>query len=209
MAQVKICGITTSDSLHAAIDAGAAMIGFVHVPSSPRYISPQAAAALCAQMPAHINAVSLLADADDAAVQAALTHVNPDFIQLHGQESLSRMAALRALRPIIRAVPVATADDVAAAQTLAPQVDMLLLDAKPPAGATRTGGHGKVFDWALLQGIDFAAPWMLSGGLTPQNVAEAIRLTRAPWVDVSSGVEDMPGRKNNHKITAFIQAAMA
>ncbi len=216
-ARVKICGLTTPDAVSACIEAGADFIGLVLFPRSPRNLSLDAAAALAARARGHTRIVTLLVDPDAELLAAVATRIRPDIVQLHGHESPEDIAGARMLVPaaqIWKACAVATPQDVAASSRfLAPgtHADLILFDAKPPPGAALPGGNGLSFDWTILKALpasygpepDFA----LAGGLTPQNVAEAVSLTRAPIVDVSSGVESAPGIKDAVLIRDFIHAA--
>jgi phosphoribosylanthranilate isomerase len=211
MTRVKICGLSTPQTLDVALDAGADMVGLVFHPKSPRFVTPATAAALAGRVRARAQVVALVVDADDALLAGLVDQVRPDLLQLHGQESPARVAAIRAATglPVVKALGVSTRDDLAALAAYAGIADHLLLDAKPPKDAAYPGGHGKPFDWAILDGLDPALRYMLSGGLTPTLVGEAIRRVR-PWgVDVSSGVESSPGVKDPDLIRAFIAAARA
>jgi phosphoribosylanthranilate isomerase len=206
---VKICGIAESAAADAALRAGADFAGLVFHPKSPRYVRPEQASALAARLRGRIRLVALLADAGDEEIAVAVTAAKPDFLQLHGQESPTRVAAVRARFgvPVIKALAVAEAADFAAVPAYEAAADMLLFDAKAPPAATRSGGHGAAFDWQLIEGRKFSQPWLLAGGLTPDNVARAIRATDASGVDVSSGVETAPGVKSPDAIRAFVAAA--
>jgi len=208
---VKICGLKTPDAVEAAIDGGADMVGFVFFPPSPRALHIHEAAALCAPVPKGITKVGLFVNPEDALLADVLANVPLDLIQLHGKETPARVldVSTRFAKPVMKALAIATADDVATARAFEPVVDRLLFDAKPPKGATRPGGNALAFDWGLLDGATWSVPWLLAGGLTPDNVAAALRLTRAPGVDVSSGVEDAPGIKSTAKIRAFLAAAQS
>lgn len=205
---VKICGLSTPETLEAAIAAGADMAGFVFFEKSPRHLSLETARALGAQAAGRIRKVALTVDADDAALAAIVEALAPDLLQLHGAETPSRVREVKARfgLPVIKAVGVATAGDVEAANAYEGVADLLLFDAKPQANSMVPGGAGVSFDWELLRNID-AANWMLSGGLDPENVAGAIRRTGAQAVDVSSGVERERGVKDAAKIAAFVAAA--
>jgi phosphoribosylanthranilate isomerase len=206
MTLVKICGLTTPEVVDAAVEAGADYLGFAHFPPSPRHLELDRIAALMARAgPA--RSVILLVDPSPTLLAAAAA-LGPDLIQLHGRETPADVEAARALGvPVIKAVPVGGAADVAAASAY--PADHLMFDAKPPKGADRPGGHGAAFDWTLLSDVEVRTPWFLAGGLTPANVAEALRITRAPVADVSSGVERAPGVKDPALIAAFIQAVRA
>ena len=205
---VKICGLSTPGTLEAAIAAGADMAGFVFFEKSPRHLSLETARALGAQAAGRIRKVALTVDADDAALAAIVEALAPDLLQLHGAETPSRVREVKARfgLPVIKAVGVATAGDVEASSAYEGVADILLFDAKPQPNSMVPGGAGVSFDWELLRNID-AANWMLSGGLDPEIVAEAIRRTGAQAVDVSSGVERERGVKDAAKIAAFVAAA--
>ncbi len=207
--RVKICGLTRGPDVDAAVAAGAAYVGFVLFPKSPRAVTPAAARELASRPPPGVAKVALTVDASDAEIDAIFDTVPIDLIQLHGAETPERVAAVRARfgLPVIKAVGVRTAADVAALDAHAAVADMLLVDAKPPEGADRPGGHGLPFDWRLVAHRRWPVPWLLAGGLSPANVAEAAALTGAPQVDVSSGVEIAPGVKDNDKMVAFVAAA--
>lgn len=206
---VKICGLSTEDTLDAALDAGAERVGFVFFPRSPRHLSLARAAALAARARGRAAVVALTVDADDAALADIVAALGPDMLQLHGGETPARAAAVRARfgRPVVKALGVSSADEVAGALAYAGAADEILFDAKPPKDAVLPGGNGVSFDWRLLAALDLPVPFMLSGGLGPRNVGEALRVTRAPAVDVSSGVETAPGEKSPELIAAFVRAA--
>ncbi|WP_374424318.1 phosphoribosylanthranilate isomerase [Paracoccus sp. (in: a-proteobacteria)] len=208
---VKICGLTEPAGLAAAVAAGARYVGFVFFAKSPRHVSPEQAADLAAQVPLGIAKVGLFVDPDDALLRAVLGKVPLDMIQLHGAETPARVAEVKALigLPVIKAVGLAEPADLDALWDYGLVADMLLIDAKPPKGAALPGGNGVAFDWRLLAGRQILKPWLLAGGLTPDNVAEAIRLTRAPGIDVSSGVESAPGIKDPDRIRRLIARATA
>lgn len=205
--QVKICGLRTQAALDAALAGGAEYVGLVFFPPSPRNISPADATDLAAMARGRAKIVALLVDADDAWIDAVAAAIDPDFLQLHGDETVERVRDIRQRwgRNVIKAVKVKTKTDVEAAETYRSVADMLLFDARPPEGADRPGGHGTPFDWRILGAAKH--PFMLSGGLTPENIAEAIRATGAPMVDVSSGVESAPGVKDPALISRFLRAA--
>ena len=206
--RVKICGLTRAEDLRQAVEAGADYVGLVFYPASPRNVSVAAAAKLLKDVPAGVAAVALLVDADDALVdQVAALGVS--MLQLHGSESPSRVAEIRARTslPVMKVIPIGGREDLAKIGEYEAVADQLLLDARAPKGATRPGGNAVAFDWSLIAGRDWHCPWILAGGLTPENVAEAVRLTGAAQVDVSSGVERAPGRKDGAKVSAFIKAA--
>lgn len=208
---VKICGLTREADLDAAVRAGADMVGLVFFPPSPRSVTVERAGALAARVPAAITKVALSVDADDALLARITGDVGIDLLQLHGKETPERAADIRARFgvPVMKAVAIAGPEDVARAKTYEQAVDRLMFDAKPPAGATRPGGNALAFDWRLIADESWARPWMLAGGLTPENVAEAIAVSGATAVDVSTGVEDAPGIKSADKIRRFIAAAKA
>jgi len=205
---VKICGLSSPGALAAAIEAGADMAGFVFFEKSPRHIDLETARTLGLLAQARISKVALTVDADDAAIQDIVEALAPDYLQLHGDETPARVAGVKARfdLPLIKAAGVATAADVEAARAYEGVADVILFDAKPAPNAAVPGGAGVSFDWDLLRGVT-AKDWMLSGGLDPDNVAEAIRLTGARAVDVSSGVERERGVKDVEKIRAFVKAA--
>ena len=209
--EVKICGVNAPAALQAAVEAGADYLGFIFYPPSPRYVTPERARALAAAAPEAVAKVGLAVDLDDGALEAILKAAPLDLLQLHGGESPERVAAIRARFgvPVMKAVKIAGADDVAAAEAYCEVADRLLFDAKPPKDmkGALPGGNALAFDWQLLAGRSWPLPWMLSGGLGPDNVTEALRTSGAKAVDVSSGVEDRPGVKNPDKIRAFLAAA--
>ncbi|MBK9080860.1 MAG: phosphoribosylanthranilate isomerase [Rhizobiales bacterium] len=207
--RVKICGLTTAPTLEAALSAGADMVGFVFFPKSPRHLRLAAAPELAAMARGKAEIVALMVDPDDAMLDMVTAALGPDLLQLHGKESPERVRQIRdrVRRPVMKALGVASAADLAPVAAYAEAADRLLIDAKPPAGAALPGGNGVAFDWRLVKGFAPKRPWLLSGGLGPGNVAEAIRLTNAPGVDVSSGVERAPGVKDEAMIAAFVAAA--
>lgn len=206
---VKICGLKTPDTLAAALEAGADMVGFVFFPKSPRHIDLATAETLGRQADGRALKVALTVDADDATLAAIIAALHPDLLQLHGHETPERVAAIRARfgLPVMKAIGVAKADDLKDVAAFAAVADRLLFDAKPPKDAAHPGGNGLAFDWSLITGLDLSIPSMVSGGLDPANVAEALRRTGASGVDVSSGVETAPGQKDPAKIKAFVTAA--
>jgi phosphoribosylanthranilate isomerase len=208
---IKICGLKTEAALEVALEAGADMVGFVFFPPSPRNISPAAAEPLGRSVRARAEKVALTVDADDALLDAIVSALKPDLLQLHGKESPDRLFALKTRfgLPVMKALPIETRADLAAVAAYADIADRFLFDARAPRDATRPGGLGKPFDWHLLENLDLAIPYMLSGGLDPDNVAEALRVTHAPGVDVSSGVERTPGEKDPDRIRAFIREVRA
>ena len=207
--EVKICGLKTPAALEAALAGGADYVGLVFFPPSPRNVAPETAAALAAKARGRARIVALTVDPDDALLDAIVAAAAPDLIQLHGDETPERVAEVRARwgRRIIKAVPVETAGDVQEARRYQAVADLVLFDARAPATSTRPGGNGAPFDWRSLLGLEDGLPFVLSGGLTPDNVADAIRLTGAAVVDVSSGVESRPGEKDPDLIRRFLRAA--
>ncbi len=207
--RVKICGLKTDEAVAAALEARADLVGFVFFPISPRNISPAEAAPLAEFVRGMAGSVALVVDADDALLDAIVAEVNPDMLQLHGAETPERVAAIRQRfnKPVMKAIAVASAGDAERALAYLHAADMILFDAKPPRDAILPGGNGRAFDWTLLDGVRDRVPFMLSGGLTPGNVAEAIRQTGARAVDVSSGVESAPGVKDDARMRAFVRAA--
>ena len=207
---IKICGIRTKALLDASIAAGADMIGFVHFPRSPRHIDIDTMGELISQARGRVESCVLLVNPDNTLV-AQVAALGPDWIQLHGPETPHRVATIRdeAGIAIIKACPIGGPEDVTAVQGFADIADRILLDAKPPRQAERPGGLGHVFDWTLLSGLDPELPFMLSGGLTPETVGEAVRTVRPMGVDVSSGVETAPGVKDAALIEAFVRAVRA
>ncbi len=206
---VKICGLKQEDAVDAALAAGADMLGFVVFDKSPRHVSLAEAASLGARAGAGAVKVLLTVDADDALLAAAIAALGPDFVQLHGAESPERAAAIRAAFgvKVIKAIGIGGTAELDQIDAYDDVADMLLLDAKAPAGSDRPGGHGAAFDWPLLRGLAPKKPWLLAGGLTADNVAQALRETGAPGVDVSSGVESAPGVKDRARITRFVANA--
>jgi phosphoribosylanthranilate isomerase len=206
---VKICGLSTPEALDVALDSGADMVGFVFFPPSPRNISLEAARALAARVRGSAKKVALTVDADDATLGAIVEALQPDMLQLHGKEPPARVAALKKRFgvEVMKAIAIEAEADLAAVATYAATANRLLFDARPPREATRPGGLGRAFDWRLLEKLNPGVPFMLSGGLDANNVAEALHVTRALAVDVSSGVESAPGRKDVVKIRQFIRVA--
>lgn len=206
---IKICGLKTPDALDAALEAGADMVGFVFFPPSPRDLGIEATRALRERVKGRAKKVALAVDATDAELDSAVEALKPDMLQLHGKETPERVSAVRGRfhLPVMKALPIETRADLSPIHLYAKVADWLLFDARAPRDATRPGGLGKTFDWSLLQNLDLKIPYMLSGGLDASNVAEALRITRAPAVDVSSGVERAPGEKDLGKIRSFIRAA--
>jgi phosphoribosylanthranilate isomerase len=208
---VKICGLSTSETLAAALDAGADMVGFVFFPPSPRHLSAEVARALGRKVEGRALKVALTVDADDAMLGSIVETLEPDLLQLHGKETPARLAAIRQKYsvPVMKAVAVERAADLAVLPSYATVCDRILFDARAPKGATRPGGLGAPFDWHLLEGLDLDRSFMVSGGLTIDNVADAVRITGAGGVDVSSGVERAVGVKDVDMIRNFIRAARA
>ncbi|MFO7757504.1 MAG: phosphoribosylanthranilate isomerase [Roseovarius sp.] len=209
--RVKICGLTTAQDVAAAADAGATYVGFVFFEKSPRHLAPDAARALAIEVPPGIAKVALVVDASDAALDRLTATVPLDMLQLHGRETPARVAEIKARYglPVMKAIGVADSRDLDQITLYGEVADQLLIDAKPPKGADRPGGNAAAFDWSLIEGYDWPGPWLLAGGLTPDNVAEAVARTGARQVDVSSGVEEAPGRKDARRIRAFMAAARA
>jgi phosphoribosylanthranilate isomerase len=208
---VKICGLRTADALDAALEGGADMVGFVFFAPSPRHVDLATAQRLSQLVRGHVRKVALTVDADDAELAGIIDALKPDLLQLHGHETPARLRAIKARfgLPVMKAIAVESRQDLEAIETYAAVADRLLFDARAPREATRPGGLGRPFDWRLLERLDVELPFMLSGGLDATNVAEALRITRAPGVDVSSGVERAPGDKDPNRIHAFIRAARA
>lgn len=206
---VKICGVNSQLAAEAVLSAGADFAGLVFHARSPRHVSVAEAAPLAELMRGRLRLVALMVDPDDAAIAAVMAGVHPDYLQLHGQETADRIGDIRARFGVhvIKAVAVSDAADLDGAAAVMQAADMLLFDARPPAGATRQGGNGVAFDWHILRGRNFPRPWLLAGGLNPANVAAAAHAAGAAIVDVSSGVESAPGVKDPDKIAAFVAAA--
>ncbi|MDB4111026.1 phosphoribosylanthranilate isomerase [Yoonia sp.] len=207
-ARVKICGLRDVAAMQSAVDAGATYVGLVFFPKSPRNVSIAQAALVAKAVPVGVAKVALVVDADDALLDSITAVVPLDVLQLHGSETPARVAAIRARYglPVMKAVGVADESDVASLDAYAQVADQILVDAKPPKNADLPGGNGLSFDWRLIAGRRWPVPWMLAGGLTPENVAEAIALTGAVQVDVSSGVEASPGIKDPARMSAFCEA---
>ncbi|WP_425083913.1 phosphoribosylanthranilate isomerase [Ruegeria profundi] len=206
---VKICGLTAPDHVRAAVDAGARYLGFNFFAKSPRYVSPQQAAELATHVPAGVAKVALVVNASDEVLDDITQNAPFDILQLHGGESIERVQQIkdRYGLPVMKVIGVADEADLATIDAFSDVADQLLIDAKPPKNAVLPGGNGLAFDWRLLAGRKYwRKPWMLAGGLTPDNVADAIRMTGARQVDVASGVESAPGVKNAALIKAFIDA---
>jgi phosphoribosylanthranilate isomerase len=208
---IKICGLRTPETLDVAIESGADQVGFVFFPPSPRSLGIEAARALGERAQGRAVKVALTVDASNDAIASIIAALKPDMLQLHGNESPERVAVIRSRfgLPVMKALPIAARTDLSPIREYAKAADRLLFDARAPQDATRPGGLGKTFDWTLLAGLKLGVPYMLSGGLDAGNVAEALRITRAPGVDVSSGVERAPGEKDLDKIRTFIRAARA
>src|SRR3954464_4512684 len=208
---VKICGLSTRETLEVALEAGADMVGFVFFPPSPRHLSLETARALGKQAKGRATKVALTVDADDATLSNIVETLQPDLLQLHGKETVARVRDIKAkfALPVMKVIAVETAADLAALPGFAGVADRILFDARAPKDATRPGGLGAVFDWHVLEKLDLKLPFMVSGGLNSGNVAEALRVTRASGVDVSSGVEGTLGIKDLDMIRAFIRAARA
>lgn len=211
MTSAKICGLTTPETLDAALAGGAAFVGAVIFPKSPRHIAPLHAATLFERARGKAKIVAVTVDADDALLTEIALVLKPDLIQLHGSETPARAETVRTLTGagIIKALPIRTHEDFAEANAWEPFVDHLMFDAKPPEGSALPGGVGARFDWTLLADRAFRHPWFVAGGLDPANVAEAVRISGAPLVDVSSGVESAPGVKDPALITAFLDVVRA
>jgi phosphoribosylanthranilate isomerase len=208
---VKICGLSTRETLDVALDSGADMVGFVFFPPSPRHLSLAIARDLGQAVKRRAAKVALTVDADDATLAGIVDALQPDLLQLHGHETAARLRDIKRkfALPVMKALPVETVADLAALPGYVDVADRILFDARAPKEATRPGGLGAVFDWHVLENLDLKLPFMVSGGLHAGNVAEAIRVTGAGGVDVSSGVESVPGRKDPGRIRAFIRAARA
>lgn len=208
--RVKICGLRDPANVAAAVEGGAAYLGFVLFPPSPRNLTPEALAALAAEVPAGIVRVVLLVDPDDTLVER-VSALPIDMVQLHGSEPPERVAAIKAATglPAMKAIGVREAADLDAVARYAPVADQLLIDAKPPKGATRPGGNAVTFDWSLVAGRRWPVPWMLAGGLHPGNLAEAVAVTGVRELDASSSLETAPGVKDPALIRAFLDAARA
>ena len=206
---VKICGLRTPEALDVALESGADLVGFVFFPPSPRHLGPEAARLLGERVKGRAGKVALTVDANDDTLSDIIEALRPDMLQLHGKETSDRVVQVRTRfgLPVMKALPIAERADLSPIREYALVSDRLLFDARPPKEATRPGGLGRRFDWTLLAGVNAGVPFMLSGGLDAGNVAEALRITRAPGVDVSSGVESAPGVKDPNKIREFIRAA--
>ncbi|MFT0877773.1 phosphoribosylanthranilate isomerase [Rhodopseudomonas sp. G2_2311] len=208
---VKICGLTTADTLEAAVEAGADMVGFVFFPASPRHLDIDFADALGRQVRSRAAKVALTVDADDELLDAIVEQLRPNWLQFHGSESPERVRSIKRIYglPVMKAIALAGPEDLSVLPDYAAVADRILFDARPPKDATRPGGLGATFDWKLLDGVNLKLPFLVSGGINAGNVAEALRVTRAQGVDVSSGVETSPGEKDPDLIRDFIRAARA
>ena len=208
---VKICGLSTRETLDVALDGGADMVGFVFFPPSPRHLSLEVARDLGKLTKRRASKVALTVDADDLTLANIVEALQPDMLQLHGKETVARLRDIKQKfgLPVMKAIAVESPADLAALPGYADVADRILFDARAPKEATRPGGLGAVFDWQVLENLDLKQPFMVSGGLNAENVAEAVRVTRAGGVDVSSGVERTPGVKDPDMIRAFIRAARA
>ena len=206
--RMKFCGLRTPADVSAAVEAGAAYVGFVFFPPSPRYLAPEDAAPIAAQVPEGIAKVALVVNADDDLLDQITETVPIDMLQLHGKETLERVTEIKQRYglPVMKAVGVAGPEDLENLDTYLRVADQVLVDAKPPKDATLPGGNGLAFDWRLIAGRRWPVPWMLAGGLTEANVAEAMRLTGARQVDVSSGIESEPGVKDAALMQSFSAA---
>ncbi|WP_149538467.1 phosphoribosylanthranilate isomerase [Siccirubricoccus phaeus] len=209
MTLVKICGVNDAAGFDAAVAAGADLLGFVFYPPSPRAVTPAVAAGLSARAAGGPLRTGLFVDPEDALIEAVLAALKLDLIQLHGAEDPARVAAIKARfgLPVMKALGIAAPEDLAVLEAFAPVADRFLLDAKPPPGASLPGGNAAPFDWRLTAGRVIPRPWLLAGGLTPESVAEALRQSGAPGVDVSSGVERARGVKDPARIREFVAAA--
>lgn len=208
---VKICGVTRAEDVRAAVEAGAGYLGFNFFPKSPRYLTIEAATALTAMVTTRVRKVGLVVNADDDTLDALVASLPLDMLQLHGSEAPERVKEVKARTglPVMKVIGVSRATDLERIGAYAPVADMLMVDAKPPKDAVLPGGNGLTFDWRLLDGVDWPLPWMLAGGLTPENAREAAECTGAPVLDVASGVEEAPGLKDPAKVAAFIRNASA
>ncbi|HAY92195.1 MAG: phosphoribosylanthranilate isomerase [Rhodobacteraceae bacterium] len=208
---VKICGLATVDDVRACADAGANYMGLVFFEKSPRNIIIPAARELALAAPLGLAKVALVVNPSDAELDAITATVPLDMLQLHGRETPERVAEVKARYglPVMKAVGIADGDDLPKLESYFGVADQILVDAKPPKGGELPGGNGLSFDWRLIAGRRWPCPWMLAGGLTPENVAEAVKMTGAKQVDVSSGVEDAPGQKNAELIQKFVQSSRA
>jgi phosphoribosylanthranilate isomerase len=210
-ALVKICGLSTPETLDVALDVGADMVGFVFFPASPRHVSLGVARELGRRVAGRAQKVALAVDPDDETLENSIDALRPDMLQLHGKESISRVRDIKARfgLPVMKVIGVETKADMETVAGYAAVADRILFDARAPRDATRPGGLGVPFDWHLLEGLKLDVPFMVSGGINSDNVAEALRVTGAPGVDISSGVESAPGVKDPDMIRAFIRAVRA
>lgn len=206
---IKICGLSTPETLEAALGCGADMIGLVFHPKSPRFVTVERARSLAAMARDRAAIVALIVDFDAGAARQLVETLRPDWLQLHGRETPEQVAAIKAASgvPVMKALGIASKDDIATIEPYRTVADRILLDAKPPKDAAYPGGHGRPFDWSLLAGLDPDFRFMLSGGLDPSNVGDAIRIARPVGVDVSSGVESAPGVKDIGRIESFVREA--
>jgi len=206
---IKICGLKTPEALDVALESGADLVGFVFFPPSPRSLGYEAARMLGQRVKGRAGKVALTVDATDEMLGEIVEALRPDMLQLHGTETPERVVAIRTRfgLPVMKALPIAERSDLSPIHIYAKVADRLIFDARPPREATRPGGLGKPFDWRLLENVDPGVPFMLSGGLDVGNIADALAITHAPGVDVSSGVESAPGVKDLEKIRAFVRAA--
>lgn len=207
--RVKICGLTRPEDVDAAVAAGATYLGLNFFPKSPRFVTPKQAAQLCSSVPPGVAKVSLTVDASLSELDKIVSAVPLDMLQLHGNEPPEQVRAVRDRfgLPVMKVVGIATQTDLSKLELYCGSADQILVDAKPPKGATLPGGNGVVFDWRLIAGRRWPVPWMLAGGLTPGNVADAVRLTGAQQVDVASGIESAPGVKDKDAMKRFVQMA--
>jgi phosphoribosylanthranilate isomerase len=205
---IKICGLSTPDTVAAALDGGASHLGFIFFPKSPRHLTPQAAAALRGAAKGRAQVVAVTVNADNEVLDAIVSELQPDVLQLHGSETPERVSAVKAryALPVMKALSISAADDLTRAQSFAGVADRLLFDAKPPKGAELPGGNGITFDWSLLGSLDASLPYMLSGGLNASNVGDALARVLPSGLDISSGVERAPGIKDVALIEAFFAA---
>jgi phosphoribosylanthranilate isomerase len=208
---IKICGLRALAALDAAQEAGADLVGFVFFPPSPRHIGFEAARTLAAQVRTGVRKVAVTVDASDDLLKQCIAALSPDLLQLHGREPPERVAVIRSRfgLPVMKALPITERADLSSVHQFAKVADLLMFDARAPREATRPGGLGKTFDWRLLESLDLSVPFVVSGGLDADNVAQALHITRADGLDVSSGVEHAPGEKDADKIRAFVRAARA
>ena len=206
--EIKICGLSTSSSVDVAVRAGADLVGFVFFPRSPRFVTNATARELASQIAGDVVRTGLIVDASNTEIAEILDQEPLDLLQLHGKETPARAAEIRSLfnLPVMKALPVAEAADLTVADDYRDVVDRFLFDAKPPKSADRPGGNAVTFDWTLMQDIQIDTPWLLAGGLTLDNVAEALKISGARGVDLSSGVESAPGVKDEGLIRSFIHA---